>query len=253
MSRRLLIVNADDFGASPGVNRGIAEAYEHGIVRSASLMVHGGAAAEAAAYARERPALSVGLHVDLGEWRLRDGRWEEVYERVPPADGAAVAAELHRQLAAFRLLTGRDPTHVDSHQHVHRAEPAASACRELAAALGVPLRHAGPIRYCGAFYGQDRNGAALPEAIGVAHLVATLAALPSGVTELACHPAKPADLDDMYGSAREDELRTLCDPRVARALRQEGIAPASFGDLRARPLNERSASAGRTSMEPWCA
>ena len=48
---RELIVNADDFGLSEGVNRGIAEAHEHGIVTSASLMVRGASAPAAAAYA----------------------------------------------------------------------------------------------------------------------------------------------------------------------------------------------------------
>ena len=56
-----LIVNADDFGQSPGVNRGIIEAHEHGIVTSASLMVRWPAAASAAAYAREHARLGLGL------------------------------------------------------------------------------------------------------------------------------------------------------------------------------------------------
>ncbi len=73
MSRRRLIVNADDFGQHACVNDGIIAAHEHGIVTSASLMVHGSAAQDAAAYARGRPALDLGLHVDLGEWRLEAG------------------------------------------------------------------------------------------------------------------------------------------------------------------------------------
>lgn len=47
-----MIVNADDFGLSPGVNRGIIQAHEHGIVTSASLMVRRAAAYQAAQYAR---------------------------------------------------------------------------------------------------------------------------------------------------------------------------------------------------------
>jgi len=68
MRQRLLIVNADDFGLSDGVNRGIVEAHERGIVTSASLMVWHDAARAAAAYARGRPQLDVGVHLDLGEW-----------------------------------------------------------------------------------------------------------------------------------------------------------------------------------------
>ena len=74
-AKRYLIVNADDFGLSAGVNRGVIEAHERGIVTSASLMVRPPAAAEAAADARAYPELSLGLHVDLGEWSYREGEW----------------------------------------------------------------------------------------------------------------------------------------------------------------------------------
>ena len=59
---RTLVVNADDFGASEGVNRGIAHAHVHGIVTSTSLMVTGRAPEHAAELAREHPELGVGLH-----------------------------------------------------------------------------------------------------------------------------------------------------------------------------------------------
>src|SRR5215831_10941523 len=124
MPTRYLIVNADDFGLSPGTNRGIIEACERGILTSASLMVRYPPAAEAADYARRNPALSVGLHADLAEWVFRDGEWKPVYEVVPATDKQALADELARQLDAFRRLMGRDPDHLDSHQHVHRNEPA---------------------------------------------------------------------------------------------------------------------------------
>src|SRR3954452_23338645 len=123
---RSLIVNADDFGLSAGVNRGISEAHERGIVTSASLMVRGPAAEEAAAYARAHPALSVGLHLDLGEWAWHDGGWGSVYEVVRADDAEAVADEAGRQLPAFPRLAGRAPTHLDSHQHVHCNQPVLS-------------------------------------------------------------------------------------------------------------------------------
>src|SRR4051794_38738921 len=87
MSERILIVNADDFGRSQAVNRGVASAHENGIVTSASLLVCWPAAMEAAAYAQEHPKISLGLHIDLGEWIYREGRWEAVYEMPePPAE-----------------------------------------------------------------------------------------------------------------------------------------------------------------------
>src|SRR6185312_9264780 len=111
-SKRSLIVNADDFGLSEGVNRGIIEAHERGIVTSASLMVLQPASASAAAYSREHPRLSMGLHLDLGEWAYDGKAWVLVYEVVPLEDPALVAGELERQLGAVRRLRGCDPTHL---------------------------------------------------------------------------------------------------------------------------------------------
>jgi predicted glycoside hydrolase/deacetylase ChbG (UPF0249 family) len=228
---RYLIVNADDFGRSPGVNRGIVEAHEHGIVTSASLMVRWPAAAEAAAYGRGRPGFSLGLHVDLGEWAYRDGGWVAVYEVVPGDDAPAVADEVRRQVAAFRSLVGRNPTHLDSHQHVHRSEPASSIFREAALELAVPLRGSGvAVRYCGDFYGQTGKGLSAPEGISVDGLLRILAALPAGVTELGCHPGLGDDLETMYRRERAGEVKTLCDPRVRRAIAARGIELRSFHD-----------------------
>jgi predicted glycoside hydrolase/deacetylase ChbG (UPF0249 family) len=231
MAQRSLIVNADDFGQSPGVNRGVRQAHEHGIVRSASLMVRWLAAAEAAAYARDRSDFSLGLHVDLGEWARRGDTWVAVYKVVPPEDGAAVADEVGRQLAAFRRLAGRDPTHIDSHQHVHRAEPVRSILEELARQLGVSLRHHSRVRYCGDFYGQDSAGQSYPEGIRVDRLISLLTALPPGLTELACHPGDGCDVDSMYREERAREAETLCDPRVRAAVVAEGIVLRSFREL----------------------
>jgi len=216
--RRFLIVNADDFGQSGGVNRGIVEAHERGIVTSTSLMVLGPAAAAAAAYARSRPALGVGLHFDLAEWAYRDGAWVCLYEVVPPGDPAAVAAEADRQLTAFRDLVGRDPTHLDSHQHVHRDEPARRVLSALARELGVPLRHFGPVRYCGDFYGQTAKGQPYPEGITADALVRAIAGLPGGATELCCHPGYGDDLNSMYRGERAAEVAALCDPHVRAAV-----------------------------------
>src|SRR5215211_263293 len=79
---RMLVVNADDLGMSAGVNRGIFEAHERGIVTSASLMVRWPGVREAAAYAKAHPRLGVGLHLDFAEWSIRDEQWVPLYEVV---------------------------------------------------------------------------------------------------------------------------------------------------------------------------
>jgi predicted glycoside hydrolase/deacetylase ChbG (UPF0249 family) len=232
MAERRLIVNADDFGQSPGINRGLVEAHERGIVTSASLMVRWPAAVEAAAYARGRPDLSVGLHVDLGEWAWRKGAWRPLYSVAPLDDAAAVMVEIARQVLRFRELMGRDPTHLDSHQHVHRREPAQSALATLASDLGVPLRASDErIRYSGAFYGQTAEGEPWPDAITVEALIQTLEALLPGLTELGCHPGYADDLDTMYRQERAREVAALCAPRVREALARLQIQLASFTNI----------------------
>jgi len=64
-----LIINADDFGLSPGANRGIIEAWQRGILTSTSLMVRGAAFEEAAELAKAHPGLQVGLHLTLVQGR----------------------------------------------------------------------------------------------------------------------------------------------------------------------------------------
>jgi predicted glycoside hydrolase/deacetylase ChbG (UPF0249 family) len=231
MAERRLVVNADDFGQSPGVNRGIEEAYERGIVTSTSLMVRWPAAGPAAAYARRRPALSVGLHVDLGEWAHDDTGWRPVYTVVPLDDAGAVTDEISRQLARFHELMDRDPTHLDSHQHVHRREPVRSALGAVAGTLGVPLREADDrLRYSGAFYGQTADGAPWPDGITPAALIGILEAMPPGVLELGCHPGYADDLDTMYRLERAREVLALCDPRVRAAVARLRIRLSSFPD-----------------------
>ena len=231
MEERVLIVNADDFGRSPGVNRGVIQAHEQGIVTSATLMVRWPAAEEAAAYARAKDALGVGLHVDLGEWQHREGEWQPRYEVLTDSSEEAVAEEIARQLERFEALMGRPPTHLDSHQHVHLEDPARTALLRAAHRLGIPVRGVTPgIGYVG-FHGQDAEGNPLPEAISVAALVRAIEELPVGVTELGCHPATEDDHPSAYGRERLRELEALCDPRAAEAIRRCHVALRSFGEL----------------------
>jgi predicted glycoside hydrolase/deacetylase ChbG (UPF0249 family) len=228
--RRVLVLNAHDIGRSTGINSGVAYAHDRGIVTSASAMVRWPAAAEAAALARERPELGVGLHVDLGEWTHAEGGWHAVYE-CAAVDRATVATEVEAQLTLFRSLFG-SPTHLDSHQHVHRAEPLRSLLAETGRTLGIPVRELTPgVDYRGDFYGQTAEGTPLPGAIGVDSLLRLLPTLGPGVTELGCHPASEPELASSYAAERTEELRVLCDPRVRAAIQAEGIELRTFAGL----------------------
>jgi predicted glycoside hydrolase/deacetylase ChbG (UPF0249 family) len=227
--QRYLIVNADDFGYSQGVNRGIIEAHERGIVTSASFMVRKPGAADAAFYSRGSSTLDVGLHIDLGEWIFRNDQWQPLYEFVDLGDPGAVENELRQQISAFLDLVGRAPTHLDSHQNVHIRDPVRAIVLRNGRELGVPVRHFSPhIHHCGGFYGQTTEGTPLPEAISVQALTRLLSGIAPGITELGCHPGYGSDLDSVYASERDKEIRTLCDPRIREKLARLGITPTAF-------------------------
>jgi predicted glycoside hydrolase/deacetylase ChbG (UPF0249 family) len=196
-------------------------------------MVRRGAAEHAARLARRHTDLSVGLHIDLGEWELRDGAWRVRDWVVDPDDRAAVARELASQLQRFTRLMGREPSHLDSHQHTHRDEPARSVVAEMGTRMGVPVRGlSGDVVSRGDFFAMDGKGSPCPDAISVDRLVQIISEVPVGVTELACHPGDPTRLQSDYASERRTELETLCDPRVRGALREWGVSLRSHHTIR---------------------
>jgi predicted glycoside hydrolase/deacetylase ChbG (UPF0249 family) len=230
---RNLVVNADDLGLSSAVNDGIFAAHAEGIVTSASLMVRQGAAPAAAERAREFPELAVGLHIDLGEWNYEEGEWTLAYWHCDGDDPEAVEAECRAQLERFRALLGRDPTHLDSHQHVHESEPAKEVAEALAAELRVPLRNRA-IRYEGGFYGQSGRGEPFPDGITPERLMELIRTLPSGWTEIGCHPAAGPVPTSSYNAERQIELETLRDPQVKNLLNVMHINLCSFAQAEHR-------------------
>ncbi len=219
---RQLIVNADDFGLADGVSEGIVEAHTSGIVTSTSLMVDAPAAERAAALASQHPQLSVGLHfVEDEDVDLDD-----------PADARRAFA---RQLERFRELTGADPTHVDSHHHVHSEDDRMAAFAELVEPLGVPLRHDGRVGYIGGFYGQWEEGVTETRYIRRDFLLQLVRTeVLEGFTELACHPARlTGDFSSSYLDERAIELSTLTEPGLRKEIELLGVTLASFRDWQA--------------------
>jgi hopanoid biosynthesis associated protein HpnK len=136
---RRLIVNADDFGLTAGVNRGILEAHTRGIVTSSTLMANGRAFEDAARTAKTFPGLSVGCHVVLidgepvvdaallpsitsahsGGARFRDGLKSFAARALA---GRLDPGEVEVEVAAqIRKLQSADVnvSHVDTHKHTH--------------------------------------------------------------------------------------------------------------------------------------
>jgi predicted glycoside hydrolase/deacetylase ChbG (UPF0249 family) len=222
---RLLIVNADDFGLSGGVNEGILAAHQSGIVTSTSLMVLAPAAAEAAQVAQRHPELSVGLHfVEPDDVDLDD----------PAQAERALALQLER----FRQLVGSDPSHVDSHHHVHATAARLDVFRTLVEPLGVPLRRDGQVAYIGGFWAQWERGITTLEYVGRAHLRDLIdTEVGEGFTELACHPARVVgDFSSSYLHEREAELATLTEPGLRDEIQATGVRLVSYREWPAGPL-----------------
>jgi chitin disaccharide deacetylase len=283
---RRLIVNADDFGLTSGVNRAIIEAHTHGIVTSATLMANMPAFDEAMQLAKAHPTLGIGLHFNITQGRpiavpdtvrsLLNERGEFLGTSTKLMQRALTRrlqfdevvrefrAQVEKVLAAKVQLT-----HIDSHKHAHVIAPVFAAINftmKLYGIHAVRLPHervrwrqafntpkvfkqsltAAGLRYlCRAFPSLiEENEVRTTEAFfGVAQtgfwtktwLKELLADLPSGASELMCHPGYD---DDALGqirtrlrASRETELRLLTDPDIAAHVNAQAIQLIHYGQL----------------------
>ncbi len=230
IARKRLIVNADDFGFTPDVNRGILEAHRNGILTATTLMANGAAFDDAVRLARETPSLDVGCHLVLVGGRAL----------LPPhAKLPASVPELLRALAARRirvydelaaqvrkiLAAGLDPTHLDTHKHTHLAPPVLEAVARIAqefdirwvrrpfdfpiaaASGGVPWLKRAASRGLGALRGRFHRvleargcrttdhfaGFQITGRFRAPELAQLIRELPEGLTEFMCHPGYCGD------------------------------------------------------------
>ena len=280
---RRLIVNADDFGLHEAVNRGILAAHTAGIVSSASLMAGGAAFDEAVRLAGECPRLGVGVHLTLvgansvlpvAEVSSLVDETGSFYRSYPLfikrlLRGKIRLAEVERELAAQidRIrMAGIQPSHLDSHQHLHvlpgiggivldlarrfsirairiPAEPVAfigatpATVGRLAGRGGLTLlanlfrqqAAAAGIRTSDHFYGMLAGGQLTEAAI-----LAILRQLPPGDSELMTHPGfADESLADTYpwGYQWEAERQALAAPAVRALLAELQIRLISFREL----------------------
>jgi hypothetical protein len=134
MNEKLLIVNADDYGRTPGVSRGIRQAHAQGIVTSTTaLMNMPGIERELATAMKVTPGLGLGVHLVLTSGKplsraerlasITGGKdvfpgLEEFLRILPGVDPEQAADEWDCQIRRFVSVTGKKPDHLDSHHHV---------------------------------------------------------------------------------------------------------------------------------------
>ena len=197
-----LIVNADDFGMSRGVNLGIIEAHKNGIVTSTTLMVTMPEVEQALLLARDCPNLGIGLHLNctLGKpltdcKSLIKDSGEFYKPRENPNQALFDEEEIYREFSAqynlFVRQVGRKPTHLDSHLYAHQVySKAKAAALRLANEKGIAIREFQAEGYePTVFYGdfKYKEGETIAELME--KLVGDTPILNSETVELMCHPA----------------------------------------------------------------
>jgi hopanoid biosynthesis associated protein HpnK len=133
---RNLIVNADDLGWTAGVNSGIAEAHQNGIVTSASLLANGQAFGQAVDLVRTTRGLGVGVHLNLSDGlptappeavpsllndaREFEGGPDNLLLKIATRGLSMREVEIEWDAQISRVCkAGLGPTHLDGHKHVH--------------------------------------------------------------------------------------------------------------------------------------
>jgi predicted glycoside hydrolase/deacetylase ChbG (UPF0249 family) len=150
-----LIVNADDFGRSPGVSRGILHAHQAGIVTSTTVMINLPGVEGQMTEALRCPGLGVGLHLVHTHWRpvlppelipdlvdddgLMLGQ-HDLWARCQEVSVDQLEAEWTAQVERFVALAGRAPDHLDCHQFAHVYPPFFQVYADLAVRYQLPLR-----------------------------------------------------------------------------------------------------------------
>jgi len=150
-----LILNADDFGLTRGVNEGIIQAHREGVLTSATLMACGPAFDHAVDLAKQNPGLGIGCHLvlvggksvapadEIPSLASKDGRLPESLGSFVARLSSGmirsreIAIELRAQILKIRAA-GIAPTHLDTHKHTHAHPAVMNALGAVARDLGIP-------------------------------------------------------------------------------------------------------------------
>lgn len=226
-----LIVNADDFGYSAGINKGIIQSHREGIVTSTSLMVDARKVDEAVKLSRENPKLGLGLHFVLTDEDNRAVR--PIKQALSVVLIRRAESELQRQFEKFRSLIGELPDHLNAHFHFHKWPRIFPLFERLSEKYKIPLRDTDRVGLIDRFFGMnERTGLPEIKRISAENLLVILETLSEGAVELMCHlRLVTPDLKSSYNFQREIELKTLTDKRVKNFIAKNKIQLINFSEV----------------------
>jgi predicted glycoside hydrolase/deacetylase ChbG (UPF0249 family) len=232
ISDRKIIINADDFGYSEGVNDGIFDALKTGLVKSTSVMVNREAASEVVSLL-DRGDVSIGLHLDMtheGPRALKD--WLYLFAAHP----SEIERVFTEQVKQFEKLTGRIPDHIDGHHHIHMHPRVRPFVEAFAKKYGVKVRSLSAAKFLMNFHARGITSALAAEKVSVPGLIKLLNGLSPGVYEIMCHPGyvdqKLIDSGTSYLKQRELERLTLTSPQFKEYIQNEnGLCVINWKDI----------------------
>ncbi|MDI3478516.1 MAG: hypothetical protein PWQ59_2041 [Thermoanaerobacterium sp.] len=248
---KYLIVNADDFGLTKGVNKGVVECYKSGILRSTSIMCNMPYANEALQVKELCPDLGFGIHITLDAGKplsspekvntLVDERG--YFKRGFPhslddADVDQIRIEIEEQIKkAFSL--GVTITHMDSHHHAQSHSKVIDAFIEMAHKYNLPVRSTPldkeKIIKAGLKTVDNFIYTFYDDGVKKENLLSILGSLEEGTTEIMSHPAY---VDDelvnisSYHAKREVERKILTDKDVLQFIRDNNILLTNYSILK---------------------
>jgi len=231
-----LIVNADDFGLSRGVNFAIVDAMQYGIVRSTTLMASGFAFDHAVELGKSNPKLGIGIHLTLtwgypllsGHKTLVDeqGQFHKlayVEENAGSLDPDEIEKEFSAQIERV-LESGIDPTHLDSHHHVHMLKENKKMIKKIAHKYNLPYRGFGA--FTADFYGKELTAVQLKEIMN--------AYTGEDVVEIMSHPGYIDAVlyrESSYNLSRVQEYEILTSQEILDFIKENKIELINYGDL----------------------
>ena len=226
-----IILNGDDFGFSSGVNKGILDSIEKGVLTSTSVMINRPASSEARALTSLKD-ISVGLHLDLTEEGIQ--RWTKIlYILTWPEQ--KIREEFEKQIDKFQSIVGRLPDHIDSHHHIHWITGFKKVVLDFSEKHNIPVRCVDATFEMG-FYGRSHSKWNDPRGVTPERLINVIENLPAGVHEIMCHPGYVdqglRNTGTTYLSQREDEVKALTAENVKQYVANDkSVELISWNDL----------------------